>query len=261
MGPDPEVRDFVQHSYSILGHQGEDPPALTDEQLAQVEPICQEIEKVMKDKSLHTWDNILDYLAKHVTLISGLFKGGTTYASRLLNKCGVRTGHEQIFSADSKFYMKSMVATQMDVEISGGMPPWIAALKRREPDPRIRYLTLVRHPVSLANSRIHFGDANGKMSSEDTLGVQRDILTQFELNMLTMIPEYIWRVESLSDQMDVLRLFGKGSIKPEKLTNARGVDRNSKFAKQPAVVSWDNLIRPLKDWAHDLGYSEKGGLR
>lgn len=263
MGDDPEVRAYIQHCYSIQGMQGDAPPPLSDEQLEKVDAICQAIEEKMKDTSLHTWTNVTEYLKRHVTLISGLFCGGTTYATRFLRACGLKASHEQIFSADNNFYLKSMIATQQDVEISGGIPPWIASLKGSD----IRYLTLVRHPVELVNSRFHFrsGQASSKLEdrpTNDTLGIQRDILTQFELNMLAMIPEYIWRIESLEDQVDVLKMFGKWKgLSPERLAKARSSDRNSSSGKKPRVCEWDNLIKPLKDWAHDLNYKPDGGVK
>lgn len=253
-GPDPEIRAFIRHTYSIEGMKGGRPPSLSDEQLEKVKPLCRKFERLMEDKEIQTWQNVTDYLAKHVVLISGLFCGGTKFAANFLKEMGILAGHEQIFSHDSKFYLASMVATQFDVEVSGGLPPWQNALKH---EPRINHLTIVRHPVDLVNSRYYFQNSSSETSSgSPTLELQRDILTQFELNIGT-IPLYIWRIECEKDQLAVLEILGKKNPTDGQLWQARKVDRNSK-KKGPPVCNWTGLIEPLKDWASDLGYDEKG---
>ena len=246
-GPDPEIRAFIRHTYSIEGMRGAKPPALADEQLKKVQPLCRKFEALMEDFRAQSWENVTSYLARHVCLISGLFCGGTKFAANFLNAMGVLTGHEQIFSHDSKFYLASMVATQYDVEVSGGIPPWISSLKRPSEEKQIDHLTIVRHPVDLVNSRYYFQEGG------NVLELQRDICTQLELN-IGSIPSYIWRIESEDDQLAVLDIFGKSHKGIEK---ARAVDRNSK-KKGPPVITWANLINPLKEWAEDLGYDEKG---
>lgn len=253
MGTDPEVIDFVRHTFTIEGARGENPPLISDEKFEAAKELVRKVRAVGDNKRIQTWDNVLSYLSEYVTLISGVYKGGTTFATNFLNKCGVRSGHEQIFSFDSIFYFGSMIGTQYDVEVSGGLPPWISSMKGAP----IPYLTVVRHPVELVNSRYYFSKAPARRPDE-VLGLQRDVLTQFELNMNIMKPEIIWRIESLADQMKVLEYFGKQDISPTALTSARGAKRNKSKNKGPDMLTWDTLIPPLKTWAERLGYSRKG---
>jgi len=261
-GDDSEVRDFIRHTYSIEGMRGAKPPALSAAQLKKVKPLCRKFNDLMANKEIQTWENVTSYIAKHVCLLSGLFCGGTKFAANFLTSMGIRAGHEQIFSHDSKLYIASMVATQFDVEVSGGLPPWQGALKRVEGKKPINHLTIVRHPVDLINSRYYFQKPllpDGEptpLRSRDTLELQRDVLTQFELNIGT-IPQYIWRIEDEEDQLVVLEIFGKTSYTDGQLWQARQSDRNSK-KKGPPVCTWDSLIEPLKDWATNLGYDEDG---
>lgn len=257
-GDDPEVRDFIRHTYSIEGMRGAKPPALSEAQLKKVKPLCKKFEDLMANKEIQTWENVTSYIARYVCLISGLFCGGTKFATNFLSAMSIRAGHEQIFSHDSKFYLASMVSTQFDIEVSGGLPPWQNALKRIEGKKPINHLTIVRHPVDLINSRYYFQKPDGGPAFGDTLELQRDVLTQFELNIGT-IPRYIWRIEDEDDQLAVLEIFGKTKHTDGQIWQARQSDRNSK-KKGPPVCTWDALIEPLKDWASDLGY-DKDGLK
>lgn len=255
MGTDPEIVDFVRYSFTIeAARDNPKPPDISDEKFEVAKEIVRKLRAVSDNKKIQTWDNVLSYLSEYVTLVSGVFKGGTTYATNFLTKCGVRAGHEQIFAYDGIFYFGSMIGTQYDVEVSGGLPPWISSMKGGPP---IRYLTVVRHPVDLVNSRFYFSKAPERRPDE-VLGLQRDVLTQFELNMTVMKPEIVWRIESLSDQMLVLDYFGKRGVKPGTLESARRAHRNPTPNKGPDVLTWDTMISPLKAWAEKLGYTKKG---
>jgi hypothetical protein len=253
MGSDPEIVDFVRYSFTIESEQNPNPPPISDEKFEVAKELVLKLRAISDNRRIQTWSNVLSYLSEYVTLVSGLYKGGTSYATNFLKKCGVRAGHEQVFSYDGIFYFGSMIGTQYDVEVSGGLPPWLSSIKGTP----VRYLTVVRHPVDLVNSRYYFAKAPDRRPDE-ILGLQRDVLTQFELNMTVMKPEIVWRIESLADQMKVLDYFGKRGISPAGLSSARKAHRNKTKHKGPDVLTWDAMIPPLKAWAERLGYSKKG---
>jgi hypothetical protein len=253
-GKDPEIRDYMSHLYSIQGQRGEQGPALSPKQLEQVPVMAKRFEKIVANKKNQSWDNVLTYIRDHVALFSGFFCGGTTFATNFLKGLGIRAGHEQIFSYDGTFYFASMVGTQLDVEVSGGIAPWLNILQMPRGEKQIDHVTVVRHPVDMINSRYYF---NPPKTPGNTLELQRDVATQLELNF-GALPLFPWRIESEEDQTFIVDLFNRKPKKGE-LETARNAPRNSKKKKdQPPILQWDDLLEPLKDFASDLGYDKNG---
>lgn len=247
-GDDPVVVDFIRRKYSGA-HRHQLLPPLTTAQLAKVDECVCMIDDACDNHM--TFDTITQYMNDNVVIVAGAFCGGTKYAQGFLSRMGYRAGHEEIFSSASKLYGKSLVGCQPEIEVSGSAPAWLACF------PNTRRIALVRHPVDCINSRYYFLE---KKDGEH-LYLQRDLLNHYELMFGSTPPAFVWRIESLSDQLNVLEFFGHDmyNIPPEKLVSARKANRNSKKKEgQVPIVTWDTLIPPLRQWAEDFRYTEKG---
>lgn len=258
LSDDPEVMEFLRFSHSREGlwhvKGKEDPayaqyvlpdhkvPALSDEQLKELDRATEKL-----DALEFSWENINRWICEKMWIVSGCYCGGTKFAAGFLQRLGVRAEHETLFNADGRCAGKSMVAARNTVDVSGGASVWLPTF------PNARMIWLVRNPVDTINSQYYYrNQSDGK-----TINFQRDMLARYSMNFMHG-PALVWRVESLSDQMQVLQILGIRP-KPGDLERARKADRNSKKRESKVnPATWDDLIPPLRQWAEDLGYDENG---
>lgn len=256
LSDDPEVLEFMRFCHSrkgMLHIDGTHPlppeqvPALSDDQLEEFDRANAKLDAL---EPLFTWENIHDWIADRMWIVSGCYCGGTKFACGFLQKLGIAAEHETLFNIDGRCAGRSMVAARNSVDVSGGASLWLPCF------PRAKVIWLVRNPVDTLNSQYHYR----KYKDGKTIDLQRDMLARYTMNFAHG-PIALWRVESLSDQLSVLRAMGldPAHLKPGALESARRADRNSKSRSRPEnPATWDELIPPLKQWAIDLGYDETG---
>lgn len=261
LSDDPEVLEFLRFCHSRPGMlhveakegRGDPRNILPDHKVpvltpAQLEEFDRANARLNDLEPLFSWDTINQWLCEKMWIISGCYCGGTKYACNFLKKLGVLAEHETVFNVDGRLAGRSMVAARNSVDVSGGAALWLPCF------PESRVIWLVRHPVDTINSQYRFR----KLTDGKTIELQRDMLARYTLNFMHG-PQMIWRIESLSDQLQVLRVIGLDpeNLKPGSLESARKADRNSK-PRGANPCTWDTLIPPLRQFAVDLGYNEKG---
>lgn len=244
LGTNPFVQEFVHKTLARKYGDPNPPPELSPEELKEVDVLSKHIMEVVDKASCH---EIIDYIERKITIISGPFAGATTHASDLLTRLGAWCGHELLMREGGLFIQSIVAGAKIKAECSGDSARWVNVLAKAP------LIHLIRDPLKQCNS--FFRLRQGKINITDCVGYTLNFHKCIEARK----PDLVWRIERHEDLLPVLKHFG---IDPPvgRLDAIRKEAKKNSHTKRndQDVIKWEYFPPSLQDFCLKHGYGPEG---
>jgi len=189
----------------------------------------------------------LEQLKKLKLLISGSFRGGTTYASHVLRELGWHMGHESIFPRASFMAHKLHKSRKYDGDASGSIYQYTSLIL----EAGIPVIQLVRHPVSVINSHLGHG-----VFLHDEKWSNAHWYCAHHITMTVLDPVDVVHLEAFEEEFPVAMARAGYVFTEEQYKKAFGAYRGK--STPTTKRTWYDIPERNRQLALQLGYDEHG---